>query len=949
LPHNVARYLLHRRFEAQAQRTPDAIALRSEGSSITYRDLDAASSRVAAGLRSRGIGERALVGLHIERSIPFVVAVLGILKANGAVVPLPPSYPEARRREILAFSQLDAVIDGVDSRLAVGAATRVFDVGELGQAAAATETGGGEEGQAAFVLCSSGSTGQPKMIVRSHRSFFHRLEWTWQNWPYAAGEVCCQKSHMTTTHSIYELFEPLLQGVTVNLIADETVRHLEQFWDVIRAAGVSRLLIVPSVLQASLDMPGFEPPPIRVLVLMGEYVHSRLAGRAMAAFPPETRIFSIYGSTEASSTLVCDVQASYREGQELPLGKPISPDVKVLVLGSSMIPVAAGASGLLYISGPALFTEYFRDPDLTASMFVHAPGGGARLFNTKDQVRVMADGSIEFVGRVDHTVKVRGFRVDLGEVERAMLQQPQVQQAVAMLGDSVNGNAPLVAFYTPATASHTQVASGLRERLPVYMLPSVLVGLESFPLTASGKVDRRRLLEEHSRRATAAPIGAPLSPVEARIADVWKLVLQQGEIGADSHFFEIGGTSLTVFSVVHRLRETFGLDRQQLTDHAVYQYPTLRDLAKYVESVRRGGPAMGAQSTVAVTLRQGRSGLSPLFVIASSGGTLGAYDRLSKALKTEREIVGIRDPFVWGARDPTMGFQEWISLYVAAIRERQPAGPYFICAFSSAGAFGCEIAQRLRRERQEVARLVLIDPIGIAGEATDDFGHRAFAALFRGRRFKWRVRLEGAWRFLTGAGRRDSSRAGENDFGMSADEVERRAAAVRRDQKIIRDLSSLFELNTGLPFTLTGADFEGRDPGRFVDILLARVKAVTPDVDLDTVERILVQYYCLQLPATHFYRLKLYDGRVEIFEPESPQVGLLGAYFRPYVKNLRMRVLGIGIPSERTRLACENLSPSLRTHYRSMRDDEFVRNLAAALEPLLAEPVILARADPTRL
>jgi len=467
------------------------------------------------------------------------------------------------------------------------------------------------------------------------------------------------------------------------------------------------------------------------------------------------------------------------------------------------------------------------------------------------------------------------------------------------------------------------------------MVPSVLTGLESFPLTASGKVDRRRLLEEHARRSAAIPPGAPLSPTAARIADIWRGVLQHREISADSHFFEIGGTSLTVFSVVHRLRSEFGLDRQLLTDHAVYQFPTLRELANYVESVKRGGPVASAEATIAVTLRKGRASLPPLFVIASSGGTLGAYDRLSKALETDREIVGIRDPYVWAARDPAMGFQEWIGLYVAAIRQRQPQGPYFICAFSSAGAFGIEIAQQLRQQGEAVEQLLLVDPVGIAGEVKDDFGFRAFEALFRGRRVKWRVRLEGAWRRVTGAGRRDSARAGDNDFRMTADEVERRAQAVRRDRKIIKDLSSLFELNTGLPFTLTDADFEGLEPERYVDVLLSRVRAVTPDVDLDTVARILVQYYCLQLPATHFYRLKRYDGHVEIFEPASPQVGLLGAYFRPYVKDLRMRVLRIGEPSERTRFACVNLSPSLRAHYRSMRDDAFVGDLAAALGPLL--------------
>jgi thioesterase domain-containing protein len=334
-------------------------------------------------------------------------------------------------------------------------------------------------------------------------------------------------------------------------------------------------------------------------------------------------------------------------------------------------------------------------------------------------------------------------------------------------------------------------------------------------------------------------------------------------------------------------------------------------------------------------LKQGDPGLAPLFVIASSGGTLGAYDRLSKTLKTARAVVGLRDPFVWGGREPAMGFQAWISIYLAAMYERQPRGPYYVCAFSSAGAFGYEVAQRLRLAGHEVAQLLLIDPIGIAGEAAGDFGHKAFSAMFRGRRSKALVRLEGWWRHVTGSGARSSAVAGDNDFRMEPADFERRAAQVRQDRKVMKDLSSLFELNTGLPFTMSDADFAGKRPEEFLGTFLARVKSVTPEVDLDTVERILVQYYCLQLPATHFYRLKTYDGRVEIFEPEGIQVGLLAAYFRPYVRNLRMSVLPIGAPTERTRYACENLSRSLRTHYRSMRDDVFVAALAAEIEPLL--------------
>ena len=346
-------------------------------------------------------------------------------------------------------------------------------------------------------------------------------------------------------------------------------------------------------------------------------------------------------------------------------------------------------------------------------------------------------------------------------------------------------------------------------------------------------------------------------------------------------------------------------------------------------------PSAPVRNAVAVTLKPGNTALPPLFVIASSGGTLGAYDRLSKALRTDREVVGIRDPFIWGERDPTGGFQDWISIYLAAMRQRQPQGPYFICAFSSAGAFAYELARRLRREGEAVARLILVDPIGIAGEAQADFGYRAFAAMFRGRRSKWLVRMAGWWRYLSGCGPRESARAGDNDFRMDAAEFGRRAAAVRQDRKIMKDLSSLFELNTGLPFTMTDSDFAGRHPGEYLETFLARVRSVTPEVDPATVERILVQYYCLQLPATHFYRLTSYDGRVDLFEPRSEQVGLLAAYFRPYVRDLGLRVLEIAPPSPRTEFVCANLGRSLRTHYRSMRDEAFVANLAAAMDRML--------------
>jgi enterobactin synthetase component F len=927
--------LLHVRFDAQAARTPERIALRDSQGTATYRELQAESDRVAQSLRARGIGSGAAVGLHMDRSISYVAAVLGILKSNAAVVPLPPAYPATRLREILSFARLDAVIAG-ETQLPAVEGTRILALSELREGAeGAAPAATADPHQAAFVLCSSGSTGRPKMIVRSHRSFFHRLEWTWTAWPFAGGESCVQKSHMTTTHSIYELFEPLLAGVPAHIVPDEAVRDLEGFWEFIRKHGVTRLLIVPSLLQVSLDMPGFRAPPFRQVVLMGEYVQSRLAGRAIAAFPASTALYSIYGSTEASSTLVCDLRESWREGAELPLGKPISEDVRPQVLGPDLAPVAAGESGLLYMSGSAIFTEYFRSPELTAAAFAVAPGSGELLFNTQDQVRRTAGGAIEFVGRVDHTVKVRGFRVDLGEVEKAILDQPGVRHAVVMLGGAASENPPLVAFYAPAV-DRDELFARLRERLAPYMVPSVLTGLSSFPLTASGKVDRMRLLEVHRSRAPVAGGPGDFTPTESRVQEAWGKVLKHGNAGPASNFFEVGGTSLSVFTVVNLLREAFGLDRAQLADHAVYEHPTLRELARYIDDARRGEVgASPAKAAVAVTLKQGDPTLSPLFVVASSGGTLGAYDRLSKILKTNRAIVGLRDPFVWGGRDPAMGFQEWISIYLSAMQERQPAGPYYVCAFSSAGAFGYEIARRLQKAGHDVAELVLIDPVGIGGKIEGSFGSRVFEAMFRSWRAKYLVRILGLWRHVSGHGRREGARAGGAEFSMSGEEFQRRVAAIRKDKTCMKDLSSLFELNSGQPFTMTDEDFAGLAPERYLAAFLGKVSSVTPDVDQATVERILIQYYGLQIPATHRYRLTNYEGSVTVYEPASPNVGLLEAYFRPHMRNLRMRTLPVGEPTERAEIACRNLSRSLRTHYRSMRDETFVRELAAAMEPTL--------------
>jgi non-ribosomal peptide synthetase component F len=303
--------ILHEQFASQAACTPTDVALWSNGASITFGALNISANRVASLLRARGIRD-GFVGVHAERAIEYVIAVLGILKANCAVVPLPPRYPVSRLRQILDFAQLDAVVDVDASPLDPRLFDRIIHLSESADFPPdAPASARDVADRPAYVLSSSGSTGHPKMIVRSHRSFFHRLRWTWGEHPFDADEVCVQKSHMTTTHAIYELFEPMLRGVPVHIIPDEEVRNLESFWAGLKERNVSRLLIAPSMLQASLDIPSLALPPVKVLVLMGEHVSPTLAARAVDAFPETTSIVSISGSTEASSALSSSMRRSF--------------------------------------------------------------------------------------------------------------------------------------------------------------------------------------------------------------------------------------------------------------------------------------------------------------------------------------------------------------------------------------------------------------------------------------------------------------------------------------------------------------------------------------------------------------------------------------------------------------------------------------------------------------
>ena len=629
----------------------------------------------------------------------------------------------------------------------------------------------------------------------------------------------------------------------------------------------------------------------------------------------------------------------YRPNHELPLGKPISPDVQAYVLGPDLAPVAPGTTGLLHFGGTALFSEYFKDPKLTDSVFVRSPVAPDRLYDTHDQVRLTADGNLEYVGRTDHTVKVRGFRVDIQEVERTLLLHPSLSHAAVVLNKVDAGDAALIGFYSPAAVSRASVQEFMQERLPPYMIPSALVALEALPRTASGKTDRRRLLEDYCARAVKRAATETLSPTEARVCETWRAVLKHGNVHPDSSFFEVGGTSLTSFAAMHRLREAFAFDRDRLADEVIYKYPTVRDLAAHIDHLV-GGTAVDAPATsgVLVTLSRGRDAtLPPVFLIASAGGTLGAYEKLARALKTDRDVIGVRDPYVWGERDATLGFRHWICVYIDAIRQRQPHGPYHLVAYSSAGAFGYEVARRLRADGHEVGLLAIVDPFGLDRPTPDSFGYRVMQARFKRPHARMAVRVLGWWRSMLARLRPDAAQdSGAVEIPVSAEQIQRRVHEALRNSTDVASFSSLLTLNTGVPFAVSRDELAKLDPERYFPAFLERVKQVAPEFDVATVTRIFEQYYGLQVPAQQGYPLRRYDSSLLLIEVDDASTGLVTAQFRPHVRQLRVRRLKVAAATSAFDEAA--LRGTVRQPAESlpcMRDDQFVTALATEIETAL--------------
>ncbi|AMO93236.1 non-ribosomal peptide synthase TIGR01720 domain protein [Collimonas fungivorans] len=602
-------------FEAQVEATPQAVALVCGEQELSYGELNARANRLAHVLIARGVGPEDIVGLCLERSVEMVVSLLGILKAGAAYLPLDPAYPAQRLSAMLEDAQplclitrgaLVAELSGA-GRDAVSMLLWEDEVLQVQMQEAAQSDPAEHERvrplgphSPAYVIYTSGSTGKPKGVVGPHHAIVNRLKWFDAVHAHAAQVPVLTKSSLSFIDGTTELFGPLLQGRTVLLADSATTRSAIELARLIQEHRLQAVTLVPSLLDALMGQAvESDLSSCSLWITSGEAV-SRQQAAAFKQLLPSARLLNFYGSSEASGDSLwaeCDADL-------VPIGRPIW-NTQVYVLDASLSAVPIGVAGELYIAGAGLARGYLRRPGLTAERFVACAHGqpGTRMYRTGDLARWREDGQLEYLGRVDQQVKIRGHRIESGEIEAVLAQHDGVAQAVVVAREDIAGDKRLVAYVVARPdAQETgeltpqQLRAGLATQLPEYMVPAAIVMLERLPLNANGKVDRRTLPAPQWQGALEHV--AARSPLEEIVLSAFVQVLDmpaQQVIGIEDNFFELGGHSLLATRLVSRLREMLGVE---LAVRSVFEAPTVRELAQQVSQSHdqgEGPPPLKAQ------------------------------------------------------------------------------------------------------------------------------------------------------------------------------------------------------------------------------------------------------------------------------------------------------------------------------------------------------------------
>lgn len=702
--------------QAQMRARPQAIALEFEGATLSYAELDARTQALAQQLRAQGVTADTRVAVALPRSLELLVALVAVQRAGGAYLPLDLEHPPERLARVVQLAQpLLALVRPEDAaRLPQGFPTLAPAQWATQPVATAEPLPVVQPQHAAYVIYTSGSTGEPKGVLVEHRAIVNRLEWMRQHYGFGPDERILQKTPATFDVSVWEFFLPLITGCTLVIAPPDAHRDPAWLARLLREQRIGTCHFVPSMLAAFLADPASRGIRMQRVFCSGEELPAPLRDRFHATLSAE--LHNLYGPTEAA------VDVSYWNAHPrdltlpIPIGFPVW-NTRLYVLDARMRPMPPGVAGDLYLGGVQLARGYLGRDDLTAERFLSDPHRpGERLYKTGDLARWREeDGAVVFLGRSDHQVKIRGLRIELGEIDAAMASYPGVVRAEVIVREDREGDRRLVAYVQPrdgydAHALRAHVAA----RVPDYMVPAAFVELQDWPVTSNGKLDRRALPAPVLAASSAVPLA---TPTEEALAAIFREVLALPAdlaVGGDADFFGLGGDSLSAVQLLLRVQEQW---RRDPGLGALFESPTVAALAAAIDSEQ---VRFDSGLKPLIQLAAGDPQQAPLFVIHPAGGIAWGYRHLARVIAHPdllNDTRGAPSRSVWGLQSPALdpavplpaSIDALAAWYAQRVSELQPTGPIHLMGWSVGGILAQAMAVALQQQGRTVGLVAMLD------------------------------------------------------------------------------------------------------------------------------------------------------------------------------------------------------------------------------------------------
>jgi amino acid adenylation domain-containing protein len=736
---------VHELVEQQVERTPDAVAVVCGSEELTYSELNNRANQLALSLRELGVASDRLVGLCLDRTPEMMIAVLAVAKAGGAYVPLDPDHPFERLRGLVGNAGLDIIL--VNRAAPRALLDLVENVVDLDRDFRTSQRGGeqnletiGTPADLLYVLHTSGSTGPPKGVMVRHASLVNLLSWRRNTMPLFPQDRLLHRAAYTFDDSVWETFEPLTVGAGIVLAEPGRESDCSYMVETVVQHRVTAICLVPSQLDLFLKEPGIENcRTLRRVNTGGEVVSQTLVDRFHSLF--HMPLVSGYGPTEvtvACSYCLCE------PGQRISIGRPIS-NVQLYILGPHLQPLPVGARGELCVAGAGLAAGYLNDTETTRKKFIPNPFTtvrGSRLYRTGDKARYRKDSHLEFLGRVDGQVKVRGNRIELAEIETALSDHPAVGLVAVVVRELSPPSKDLVAFLVTKTELEiAELREFLGRRLPGPMIPSRWVFLEEMPMTASGKIVRNSLLNPGDQRSDAVgEFRPPRGAKETVLADLWSKLLGLERVGTRDNFFDLGGHSLLAVTMFHAVQREFGV---KLPLSSLYEAPTVELMARLLQT----RPTEWAPSVLVPIKPDGKR--PPLFALhAGKGGAL-TYGPFAQHLDPDQPMFALQSVGFDSQETPLDRVEDMAQCYLREIQRVQPSGPYHVIGFCFGSLVAWEIAHQLQSQGEEVGFFAMVSHDGLLkppqGFAPGALGH--FQALAGLQPSRWGSYLAGRARY----------------------------------------------------------------------------------------------------------------------------------------------------------------------------------------------------------